>query len=155
MVVVIALMTFVVPKVVDQFDSMGQTLPLLTRIVIGLSDGHAQLRLARCCCCWRSAASPSPRACRQPGFPAGGRRRLLRLPLIGRLTRDLHAARLARTLSTMIASGLPVLEGLLHHRPHRPQPVLRGATEGMADARSARAAACRRPCAGPTSSRRS
>ncbi|MCQ4062327.1 type II secretion system protein GspF, partial [Klebsiella pneumoniae] len=36
--VVIALMTLVVPKVVEQFDSMNQTLPLLTRIVIAVSD---------------------------------------------------------------------------------------------------------------------
>ena len=36
-VVVIALMIFVVPKVVAQFEDIGQALPLLTRIVIGLS----------------------------------------------------------------------------------------------------------------------
>ncbi|MGZ9115115.1 MAG: type II secretion system F family protein, partial [Brevundimonas sp.] len=35
--VITAMMTFVVPKVVDQFDSMNQTLPLLTRLVIGIS----------------------------------------------------------------------------------------------------------------------
>lgn len=34
--VVIVLMTFVVPKVVDQFDSMGRALPWLTRVVIGV-----------------------------------------------------------------------------------------------------------------------
>jgi general secretion pathway protein F len=37
---------------------------------------------------------------------------VLRLPLIGRLIRDLHAARMARTLSTMIESRLPLVEGL-------------------------------------------
>src|SRR3546814_20300576 len=36
--VVIALMAFVVPKVVDQFDSMGRELPALTKVVIGLSE---------------------------------------------------------------------------------------------------------------------
>ena len=36
--VVFALMIFVVPKVVEQFQDIGQTLPLLTRIVIGLSN---------------------------------------------------------------------------------------------------------------------
>ncbi|KAK0359315.1 hypothetical protein LTR94_031797, partial [Friedmanniomyces endolithicus] len=36
--VVIALMAFVVPQVVEQFDTVGQELPLLTRLVIGLSD---------------------------------------------------------------------------------------------------------------------
>ena len=36
--VVFALMIFVVPKVVEQFQDIGQKLPLLTRIVIGLSN---------------------------------------------------------------------------------------------------------------------
>ena len=37
---------------------------------------------------------------------------LLRIPLLGRLIRDLHAARMARTLGTMVASRLPLLDGL-------------------------------------------
>ena len=36
--VVFALMIFVVPKVVEQFEDVGQQLPLLTRMVIGLSN---------------------------------------------------------------------------------------------------------------------
>ena len=36
--VVFALMIFVVPKVVEQFEGVGQQLPLLTRIVIAVSD---------------------------------------------------------------------------------------------------------------------
>jgi lysophospholipid acyltransferase (LPLAT)-like uncharacterized protein len=59
---------------------------------------------------------------------------LLRLPLIGRLTRDLHGARMARTLSTMIAAGLPVLEGLTITARTVSNRRLRQATETMADA---------------------
>jgi len=59
---------------------------------------------------------------------------LLRLPLLGRLIRDLHAARMARTLSTMVASRLPLMEGLslttqtVHNR------VLRQASEEIVEA---------------------
>lgn len=58
---------------------------------------------------------------------------MLRLPLIGRLIRDLHAARMAPTLSTMVASRLPLLEGLrlttgtVHNR------VLRAASAEIAE----------------------
>ena len=59
---------------------------------------------------------------------------LLRLPLFGRLIRDLHAARMARTLATMVASRLPLYEGLslttqtVHNR------ALRAASEEIVEA---------------------
>ncbi|WP_022971655.1 type II secretion system F family protein, partial [Xanthomonas maliensis] len=43
--VVVVLMTCVVPKVVDQFDSMGRALPWLTRAVIAVSQGLLQAGL--------------------------------------------------------------------------------------------------------------
>ena len=131
--VVIALMTFVVPKVVDQFDSMNQTLPLLTRLVIGLSDGMrdwgwlAALLLA-------AAAVGGVFALRNPAVRLAVDTVILRLPLIGRLTRDLHGAKMARTLSTMIAAGLPVLEGLTITARTVSNRRLRLATEMMAEA---------------------
>jgi len=65
----------------------------------------------------RSIASPALtalawRALKEPAIRLAVDSRLLRLPLLGRLLRDLHAARMARTLSTMVASRLPLLEGL-------------------------------------------
>jgi general secretion pathway protein F len=131
--VVASLMIFVVPKVVEQFDTVGQELPLLTRIVIGLSDflsnwwwaliaGIAALVLL------------AARAMKDEAFRLRFDTALLRLPLFGRLMRDLHAARMARTLSTMVAGRLPLLEGLnlttgtIHNR------ALRGATGGIAEA---------------------
>jgi general secretion pathway protein F len=111
MFVVFALMVFVVPRVVEQFEDIGQQLPLLTRIVIALSEFLAAW--------WWALAIGfalfvliSIRALRDETLRLRADRTLLRLPLFGRLIRDLHAARMARTLSTMVASRLPLLEGL-------------------------------------------
>ena len=131
--VVVALMMFVVPKVVEQFESVGQELPFLTRAVIGVSDllvgwWWAMLLVVGLAGLigWRALKDPSARL----RFD----RWLLRVPLIGRLPRDHHAARLARTLSTMVSSRLPLLEGLalttgtIHNR------ALRAASDDIVDA---------------------
>jgi general secretion pathway protein F len=131
--VVFALMIYVVPKVVEQFQDVGQELPWLTRAVIGVSNFLASywwaLLLALVLGIFLSG-----RALREENIRLTFDRFLLRLPLLGRLQRDLHAARLARTLSTMIASRLPLLEGLrlttqtVHNR------VLRQASADIAEA---------------------
>lgn len=131
--VVFALMVFVVPRVVEQFEDIGQDLPFLTRAVIGVSHVLAT---------WWWAiliglvalGFAFGRALRDEGVRMRFDRALLRLPVIGRLIRDLHAARMARTLSTMVASRLPLLEGLrlttetVHNR------ALRAATGEIAEA---------------------
>ncbi len=109
--VVLALMIFVVPKVVEQFEDVGQQLPLLTRIVIGLSNFLAAWWWALLILI-AGGVFLAGRALKEEGLRLKFDAALLRLPLIGRLIRDLHAARLARTLSTMVASRLPLLEGL-------------------------------------------
>jgi general secretion pathway protein F len=60
-------------------------------------------------------------------------RRALRLPLLGRLIRDLHAARMARTLSTMIESRLPLIEGLRLTAGTLRNRALRAAVTSMVD----------------------
>lgn len=126
--VVAALMIAVVPKVVEQFDDVGQQLPLLTRIVIGISNFLAAN--------WWVLLLMLPflgylgwYALRQPVIRLKFDRWLLRLPFIGRLIRDLHAARMARTLSTMIESRLPLVEGLRLTVPTVSNRALRAATE--------------------------
>ncbi|MBI0474475.1 type II secretion system protein GspF [Sphingomonas sp. MA1305] len=109
--VVTALMMFVVPQVVEQFDTVGQQLPLLTRIVIAVSDllvGWWWLMALVVA----AIAAGIWFALRDPALRLAFDTRLLRIPLLGRLLRDLHAARMARTLGTMVASRLPLLEGL-------------------------------------------
>jgi general secretion pathway protein F len=68
---------------------------------------------------------------RQPAIRLAADRRLLRLPLIGRLLRDLNAARFARTLSTMVASRLPIIDGLRLVVPTINNRALRAATEDI------------------------
>lgn len=131
--VIVALMTFVVPKVVDQFDSMNQTLPLLTRMVIGVSDlmrnwGWLLLLVLA------AAGVAGAALLRNPDIRLKADAAFLRLPLIGRLTRDLHGAKMARTLATMINAGLPVLEGLTITARTIRNRALRQAAESMADA---------------------
>ncbi|MBY0304558.1 MAG: type II secretion system protein GspF [Sphingomonas sp. 28-62-20] len=111
MAVVTALMVFVVPQVVEQFDTVGQQLPMLTRIVIWISGFLVNW--------WWALVLGAVvltggfiQALREPPIRLAFDSWLLRLPLIGRLLRDLHAARMARTLSTMVASRLPLLDGL-------------------------------------------
>lgn len=131
--VIVAMMTYIVPKVVDQFDSMGQTLPLLTRLVIGLSAlmrdwGWLMLLMLA------AVVAAGLIARRREAVRLKMDAWVLRLPLVGRLTRDLHGARMARTLSIMIAAGLPVLEGLTITARTVSNRALRRATEQMAEA---------------------
>ena len=131
--VVAALMIFVVPKVVEQFDTVGQSLPLLTRMVMGISAflaGYwwllAILMLLGGFAFWR--------ALKVEAFRYRFDATLLRLPLLGRLIRDLHAARMARTLSTMVASRLPLMEGLTLTTQTVHNRVLRQASEEIVEA---------------------
>ncbi len=109
--VVASLMIWVVPRVVEQFDTVGQQLPLLTRIVIALSDAAANYW-------WLALLAMAAIGggvtvlLRRPGPRLAFDTALLRVPLVGRIIRDLHAARFARTLGTMVASRLPLVEGL-------------------------------------------
>jgi general secretion pathway protein F len=130
--VVAALMIFVVPRVVEQFNDVGQQLPFLTRAVIAISSFAANwwwliaLLIAAAVFGWVTAM-------RRPAFKAAVDARLLRLPLLGRLLRDLHAARFARTLSTMVSSRLPLVEGLRLTVPTIRNAALAGATATIVD----------------------
>ena len=129
--VIIALMTFVVPRVVDQFDVSGQRLPDLTVAMIAISDlmlnwGWAiSLGLAAglAAAAWL-LSMPGPRyACDAM---------VLGLPVAGRMIRTVEAAGVSRLLSTMIASGVPVLEALQMSQQAVANRVIRRAVGVMA-----------------------
>jgi len=111
LLVTVALLTYVVPEVVQVFQGIGQELPWLTRTLIAVSDGLREygvliliaLVLAGVGWGWLM---------KRPGPKAGWHRVLLRMPLAGRMVRGMNTARFARTLSILSASGVSVLEAL-------------------------------------------
>lgn len=110
------LMTFVVPKVIEQFDTLGQQLPLLTRLLIGVSEGIAAYGLAGLVLLIVGIAG-AVMALRRPPVRRRVDQALLRLPFIGKLLRGLYTARLARTLHTLLAGGSPITEALVAAQP--------------------------------------
>ncbi|MFV2056467.1 MAG: type II secretion system inner membrane protein GspF [Thiohalomonadales bacterium] len=109
--VVVGLLTFVVPKIVTVFDSIGQELPPLTLGLIATSNfmstngGWLFLFIV-------AVIAGFSYLMRIETFKYKVHRTYLRTPLISRLVRGLNASRFARTLSIVTASGVPILEGL-------------------------------------------
>lgn len=129
--VIVALMTFVVPKVVEQFDTSGQQLPGLTNVMIAIShlllDWGWAMALGLAALLALSAWLLS-----QTGPRLAFDGALLRLPVAGRLLRNVEAAGLARSLATMIASGLPILDALKMAAQTTSNTVIRAAVREMA-----------------------
>ena len=109
--VVVGLMMYVVPQVVGVFDATKQTLPLMTRALLGLST---LLKLTWWL--WVIGAIAVTILFRIAMKQTAQRRRfhalLLRLPVIGRLIRVREASQLAATLSILVGSGVPVLAAM-------------------------------------------
>lgn len=132
LLVVAGLMAFVVPRVVAQFTEMGQALPLVTRIVIALSAFLADwwwALLLGLAAVGAGGAVLLREPARRRAFDAW----LLTVPFAGRLLRDLGAARLARTLATMVGGRVPLVEGLLLTAPTIRNHALRHAVRRMAE----------------------
>ncbi|MFP4154696.1 MAG: type II secretion system inner membrane protein GspF [Halothiobacillaceae bacterium] len=109
--VVIGLLVYVVPQVVQVFVDMDQALPPLTSGLIAVSDFFRAHWLAMILAL--VAAGVTARlALRRPMLQLRWHRAQLGLPLVGRLGRGFNAARFARTLSILSAAGVPMLKAL-------------------------------------------
>jgi general secretion pathway protein F len=109
--IVALLLAYVVPEVVRVFEAGDQVLPLMTRVLIAMSDFLRAwwwlLIAVTVVAAWgfrRWIRNPAARL-RYDAFK-------LRVPLVGRITRGNNAARFARTFSILAASAVPVLEAL-------------------------------------------
>ena len=109
--VVIGLMSFVVPKIVKVFEQSEQALPLITQVVMGMSNVIVSwwwlilLVLV-------GLAFLFYRFVRTDVGKSTVDKWALRLPVFSRLSKNLNAARFASTMSILVRSGVPVIDAL-------------------------------------------
>jgi type IV pilus assembly protein PilC len=101
----------VIPTFAALFSGLGADLPLPTRVVIALSNN-----LVKFFPFLFIGAGLIAYAFRQYYVTVAGRRvvdaTMLKAPVLGNILRKIAVARFCRTLSTLISSGVPILDGL-------------------------------------------
>jgi general secretion pathway protein F len=109
--ITVLLLTVVVPKIVTQFEHMGQGLPPITQIVMDIST-FLQASWMWVVIALVGAIIGAQRTLRIPAMQLKFHRWILGVPLIGKVNRGLNTARFARTLSILTASAVPLLEAM-------------------------------------------
>jgi len=110
-IVIAVIMIFVIPVFQDLFSSFGKGLPAPTQFVVSMSDfikGNVLYIIGGLIIfVW---------ALRRYRKTTSGRKNidtlLLKLPIFGDLLKKVAVARFTRTLGTMVASGVPILDAL-------------------------------------------
>ena len=127
--IVTGLLVFVVPQIVQVFQQSRQSLPLLTRALIGLSDF---LRVA-----WPyftvvviGSVVAARLALRRDAPRRSWHALLLRMPWLGSLIRGVNTSRFASTLAILVGGGVPLLSALNSGARVMTNVVMREAIEG-------------------------
>jgi general secretion pathway protein F len=111
LVIVIFLVAYVVPQVASVFSSTKRALPMITVVMMSISDFVRQwgwlvlLALA-------AGGVALALALRNEGFRRQFDAAWLRAPLVGRLARGYNAARFSGTLAMLAGAGVPILKAL-------------------------------------------
>ncbi|MDQ2820403.1 MAG: type II secretion system inner membrane protein GspF [Pseudomonadota bacterium] len=109
--IVIFLLTYVVPQIVSVFANTKQKLPVLTIMMLAVSDFtrayglYVAAILVAAWFAWR-------RALRNPALKRRWHTWLLTAPVYGKFERSLNTARFASTLAITTGSGVPILRAL-------------------------------------------
>ncbi len=109
--IVAGLLAFIVPKIVDVFDNVGQTLPVMTQVLISISDFvrsyglYITVFLVILYILFKQMIKIPKWKYRYHSF-------LLKIPLVKKMIRGLNTARFARTLSILASSGVPILDAM-------------------------------------------
>ena len=109
--IIVLMLVYVVPKVVGVFQTSGQSLPILTRSLIWFSDFLQNW--------WLGILGvlgilifTIHRSLENEETKKRAHRWILKIPVLGKVSRGLNTARFTRTFSILNSSGVPVLESL-------------------------------------------
>ena len=111
LIVVAILVTVVLPQITELLASLNQPLPVYTRLIIGLSHVARDWWWAFLAGVVLLAAGLRVALRSERGREIYDRVRL-RLPLFGRIVRQLGISRFSRTLGTLLAGALPITRAL-------------------------------------------
>ncbi|MDE1312885.1 type II secretion system inner membrane protein GspF [Vibrio aestuarianus] len=109
--IVAFLLAAVVPKIIGQFVQMGQELPKSTQFLLSSSDfiQHWGIQLLVLTI---SLIFIAKWLLSKPNLRLKWDRKVIYMPLIGKISRGLNTSRFARTLSICTSSAIPILEGM-------------------------------------------
>jgi len=108
---IVILLTFVIPRFAKIFEDMGGTIPLPTQILLSVSQFVKDYW-------WAIAGGLLAIGFGTRSYTKQGEGKVqwdqlkLRLALVGNLVKQMEIARFARTLGTLIQSGVPILQAL-------------------------------------------
>ena len=129
--IVIYLLTYEVPQIVSVFANTKQKLPLLTVIMLAISDFVRSYGLIVAAVvvalfwAWRTAL-------KNPDVKLRWHRWLLTAPMYGKFERSLNTARFASTLAITTGSGVPILRALQTSRDTLSNMAMRSQVEEAA-----------------------
>jgi general secretion pathway protein F len=109
--IVAFLLAAVVPKIVGQFVQMGQELPKSTQFLLSSSEFiqnwglHLLVAILLLTYLIKYLLS-------KPNIRLSWDRKIIAMPLVGKIARGLNTSRFARTLSICTSSAIPILEGM-------------------------------------------
>ena|SRR5690554_6415999 len=109
--IVIGLLTYVVPDIVDVFVKNGQELPGLTQFMLNLSHFITDWGLLTIILLV-VALIVFNMALRNAGFRKKWHAFLIRMPALGRFVKDTNTARFGSTLAILTSSGVPLVDAM-------------------------------------------
>ena len=111
-VILVGIIVFsVVPAFTEFYASFGSELPLITRIIVRISDVLRQ-QLVFFLIGGAAAIGAFVFWIRQPGQKTRLDHLVLRLPLMGDIAKKFATSQMARTLATLLGGGLPLVNAL-------------------------------------------